>query len=119
MPSIDLEPLSPFANGRAQRVEANGRGLVIVRHDNAVYALRDTCPHQGARLSDGHLSGHVLSCKPGQDISIERQDEILVCPWHGWEFDITSGRSLIDPQKKRVRSYAAHTENGRVVIDMD
>jgi len=31
--------------------------------------------------------------------------EILRCPWHGWEFDILSGRSICNPHRVRVRTY--------------
>jgi 3-phenylpropionate/trans-cinnamate dioxygenase ferredoxin subunit len=61
----------------------------------------------------------VLPCLPGQEIDIEREGEILVCPWHGWEFDLATGCSLLDPERVRVRAYPARLEGGRVLVDMD
>ena len=116
MPSIDLGPLDQFPEGQARRVTADGRSLAIVRKGESIYALRDICPHQGAALSAGHLSGHVPPCRPGQDIKLECEGEILICPWHGWEFDIKTGCSLIDPDRVRVRSYNTRVENGRVLV---
>ncbi|MFT5090703.1 MAG: nitrite reductase/ring-hydroxylating ferredoxin subunit [Candidatus Latescibacterota bacterium] len=119
MSSVDLGPIGNFPVDQLCRVEVEKRALVVVRKEEAVYALRDICPHQGARLSGGHLTGRVLPCQPGAEICIEDAREIVVCPWHGWEFDVGTGRSLVDPQKTRVRSYAARIEDGRVVVDME
>ncbi len=119
MASIELGDLERFVDGVAEPIELSGRALVVVRRGNAVHVLRDRCPHQGARLSDGHVTGYVPSCRPGADISIERPGEIIVCPWHGWEFDVRTGLSLCDPQHTRVRSYATRVENGRVLVEID
>ena len=119
MRSIDLGALANFAEGKPERVTASDRALLVVRRGDAVYALRDLCSHQGARLSDGHLTGHVPACVPGDDIRMERTGEVVVCPWHGWEFDVQTGRSLCDPQKTRVRSYVTRVEHGRVFVEMD
>jgi nitrite reductase/ring-hydroxylating ferredoxin subunit len=32
------------------------------------------------------------------------------CPWHGWEFDITTGQSVFNPHKMRVKTYAVTVE---------
>jgi len=39
-----------------------------------------------------------------------REGEILRCPWHGWEFDITSGRSIFNPHRTRVKTYEVTVE---------
>lgn len=108
-----------FPEGRLCRVEIQGRGLLIVRRGERVFALRDICPHQGGPLSAGRLTGRVLPCLPGQEIRLERPGEILVCPWHGWEFDLLTGCSLTQPERVRVRAYPARLEDGRVLVDMD
>jgi len=118
MRSVDLGPIEDFPVDQLCRIEVEQRALVVVRKEDAIYALRDTCPHQGAHFSGGHLTGRVLPCQPGAEICIEDTRELVVCPWHGWEFDLRTGRSLVDPQKTRVRSYAARVEDGRVVVDM-
>ena len=47
--------------------------------------------------------------KPGE-IIWERDGQILRCPWHGWEFDIASGRSVFNPHRLRVRTYDVTVE---------
>ena len=39
-----------------------------------------------------------------------REGEILRCPWHGWEFDITNGKSIFNPHKYRVKTYEVTVE---------
>ena len=46
-----------------------------------------------------------------------RQGEIVRCPWHGWEFDLRTGKSYCDPVKMRVRNYAVSVEPGARVVE--
>ena len=68
------------------------------------YALRNRCPHQGGALCKGRVSGFVTARVPGE-YEYTRKGEILRCPWHGWEYDIKTGQSWVDPSSVRVRSY--------------
>ena len=43
-------------------------------------------------------------------MSISRYGEIVRCPWHGWEFDITTGRSVFNPHRMRVKTYDVAVE---------
>ncbi len=92
-----------------------GRGVVLVRRGQRWWALRDRCPHQGARLSVGTMSGRVLPCLPGDDITMSAGDPVLVCPWHGWEFDVVTGTCVTDGAQ-RVRAYDVRVEAGRVLV---
>jgi 3-phenylpropionate/trans-cinnamate dioxygenase ferredoxin subunit len=97
--------------GGRKTVEVRGRPIVIFNHDGAYYALLDRCPHSGARLSRGILTDLVRSKEPGvYECSLARQ--ILKCPWHGWEFDITTGRSWCDPAETRVRRFPVEVRSG-------
>ena len=116
--TFDIGAANDFPVGKPVRVAADGRALVVVRRANALYALRDVCPHQGAPLSAGHVEGTALPCLPGEEIVFGREGEVLICPWHGWEYDLRTGRSLVDPEKARVRAYPARVENGRALVEM-
>ena len=120
MPSSvrDIGAVAEFAEGRPCRVELDRRALVVVRRGEEFFALRDACPHQGARLSGGRVGGTALNCAPGEPIPHGRAGEILTCPWHGWEFDLCSGRSLTNPRGVRVRAYPAWVEADRVLVDL-
>ena len=114
----DLGPLADFTDRAARRVELNGRALVVVRKGEEFFALRDICPHQGARLSNGRVGGQPLACLPGDEVDYAQMGEILTCPWHGWAFDVRTGCSLVDPEKKRVASYRVEVRGDRVVVQM-
>jgi nitrite reductase/ring-hydroxylating ferredoxin subunit len=89
-----------FPLGDRRFVEVAGRSIGVLNIDERYYALRNTCPHAGARLCEGTLSGLVTSGAPGE-YSYAREGEILRCPWHGWEFDVTTGRSWFDPARNQ------------------
>ena len=100
---LDIGAVNDFVQGKPKRVEVNGRALVVVREQDEFYALHDTCPHQGASLSKGHVSGTTLYCKPGESIPYGSDGQILVCPWHGYRFDVRTEQSC-DGRTLRLRS---------------
>lgn len=103
--------------GGRKIVEVDERSIGVFHLDDGYVALRNTCPHQGAPLCEGTLSGAVDSPAPGQ-YSYERRGEILRCPWHQWEFEVRTGRSWVDPDRTRVRSYPVTTDGERIVIHL-
>lgn len=81
-----------------------GRSIGVFNIGGEFFALRNVCPHQGGPLCEGVLSGLVAPGAPGEYRYTGRK-EVLRCPWHGWEFDVRTGRSYIDPEHTRVRTY--------------
>ncbi|GAA5128290.1 Rieske (2Fe-2S) protein [Pseudonocardia adelaidensis] len=104
--------------GQRKIVEIDGRSIGVFNVGGRYYALRNQCPHAGARLCDGVLTGLVTSSSPGEYTYV-RSGEILRCPWHGWEFDIATGRSWFDPARTRVRAYQATVEASDGLADPD
>ena len=102
--------------GQRKIVEANGISIGVFNVNGVYYALRNRCPHQGAPLCQGSLKGTTLPSQPGEYVW-SREGEILRCPWHGWEFDVRTGRSLCNPQKMRVRTYDVTLETGPEIED--
>jgi nitrite reductase/ring-hydroxylating ferredoxin subunit len=96
--------LSEVPPGERKIVEVGGRSIGVFNVGGRFYALRNVCPHQGAPLCRGSIQGTAIESKPGE-YRWGREGEILRCPWHGWEFDITTGRSVFNPHKTRVRAY--------------
>jgi nitrite reductase (NADH) small subunit len=94
----DLKP------GDRKIVELEGRSIGVFNVTGRFYALRNRCPHQGAELCAGKVQGVMLPSPPGE-YRHGRDGEILRCPWHGWEFDITTGKSVFDPFKCLVKTY--------------
>lgn len=95
--------------GARKIVEVDGRSIGVCNVKGRYYALRNRCPHQGAPLCMGAIKGTALPSKPGE-YNWGRDGEIMRCPWHGWEFDITTGRSIFNPHKTRVKTYEVTVE---------
>ncbi len=101
--------VSELPPGERKIVEAEGRSIGVFNVQGRFYALRNSCPHQAAPLCLGAIKGMALPSKPGEYVW-GREGEILRCPWHGWEFDITTGRSIFNPHRMRVRTYEVTVE---------
>lgn len=97
--------------GERKIVEVAGRSIGVFNVHGEFYALRNRCPHQGGTLCEGQLSGFATATVPGQ-YAYTRHGEILRCPWHGWEFDVKTGQSWLDPECMRVKRYDVHVEKG-------
>ena len=95
--------------GSRKIVDVEGRSIGVFNVNGTFYALRNTCPHQAAPLCRGSVKGMTTSPGPGQ-YEYVREGEILRCPWHGWEFDLTNGRSIFNPHRVRVRAYQVTVE---------
>ncbi|MBI3969179.1 MAG: Rieske (2Fe-2S) protein [Chloroflexi bacterium] len=95
--------------GERKILEIEGRSIGVFNVAGQFYALRNSCPHQAAPLCKGSVRGMTISPEPGV-YQYVREGEILRCPWHGWEFDLTNGRSIYNPHKVRVRSYQVTVE---------
>ncbi len=101
--------VSEIPVGGRKIVEVAGRSIGVFNIGGEFFALRNTCPHQGGALCAGQLSGFLMADVPG-NYTYTRRGEILRCPWHGWEFDVKTGQSWVDPEKTRVRTYSVSVE---------
>jgi nitrite reductase/ring-hydroxylating ferredoxin subunit len=108
---------SDIAPGEMRRFRIGKVDILVARKDaTTFYAVRSICPHQGADLSAGYLVGTNLPSPVGK-FRYGREGEIVRCPWHAWEFDLTTGSSLHDPNHQRVKAYRAYLEGDSVVIE--
>lgn len=95
--------------GGRRIVEVEGRSIGVFNVNNEFYAVRNRCPHKGAPLCRGMIKGLVVG--DVYQFEVEREGEILKCPWHGWEFDLKTGGSIFNPHKMRVKSYEVSVES--------
>ncbi|MFG2276873.1 Rieske (2Fe-2S) protein [Streptomyces chartreusis] len=82
-------------------------GIGVFNVDGEYYALKNTCPHMGGPLCKGTVRGtSEAEVKPeGQpEVRWVRSGEIISCPWHHWEFEIKTGRTVFTSRQK-VRGY--------------
>jgi len=108
--------LAELPPGSRKLVTVKGRKVAVFNVGGELFALVDRCPHRGGSLCEGKLMGLVQSCEPGS-YSFSRPGEILRCPWHGWEFDIRTGKSWCDPERVKAKSYQVAVEPGGEVAE--
>ena len=101
--------LRDFPPGSRRIVDAGGRSIGVFNIRGELLALRSSCPHQGAPLCLGIVLGRTDATRPFEVTYLEDQD-VIKCPWHGWEFDIRTGQSWFDPARVRVRRYEVAVE---------
>jgi nitrite reductase/ring-hydroxylating ferredoxin subunit len=97
-------PVGSLKNGKPQRVEVDGIGLVLCRTGNngEVSAFGEFCPHLAAPMSDGWVDR-----------------DRLVCPWHGSWFDICSGEVLRGPAAAPLPHYETRINDGMIELRGD
>lgn len=100
--------------GTNKIVDLNGLSIGIYNIKGEYFAINNYCPHQGAELCKGPVCGTNL---PSDVYEYEygRDQEIVRCPWHGWEFDIKTGISLFD-DKVRTKKFEVVVEEDKVGI---
>jgi nitrite reductase/ring-hydroxylating ferredoxin subunit len=110
-----VEDLPP---GERKIVPVGGKGGIgVFNVGGTFYALKNVCPHKGGPLCQGRLRPHVISNETYQ-VEYEREDEIIKCSWHQWEFDIRTGVALYDP-RLRVKTYPVTVEEGQIILHFE
>ncbi len=92
---------SDLSEGQGKTVIAAQKEVALFMYKGKFCALDNTCPHSGGPLGEGHLD-----------------DGEVICPWHAWPFDVTTGRSRFVPGEADVRTYPVKVEGGEVLIDV-
>ena len=85
-------------SGQGIVVEVNGKTLAVFNVDGAFHAIDNTCIHRGGPLGEGDLEGSVVTC-----------------PWHGWQYDVTTGTCVANPSAK-VERYEVQVEGTDVKV---
>jgi nitrite reductase/ring-hydroxylating ferredoxin subunit len=102
--------------GKRKLVKVKGREIGIFNVDGEYFAVGNRCPHEGASLCKGRIVGLVEASEPGS-YQFSRRGELLRCPWHGWEFDLRTGKSWCEPDRTKVRSFDLKVESGGALVE--
>jgi len=104
------------AEGDIRLVEIAGHRVGLFRVGDRLHALADRCPHRGAPICAGRITTPT-EVSDGR-LQLGERASVLRCPWHKWEFEIATGRCLVD-ERLRLRRYAVHVEGDDVVVSLD
>jgi ferredoxin-thioredoxin reductase catalytic chain len=94
VPVVLLSDLPPSS---ARHVKIGKNDIAVVRVEDEVFALSNVCRHAFAPLADGYVDGFQL-----------------VCPWHGWRYDVRDGST--DHPNADVRTYPVRISDGEVLV---
>lgn len=94
---IDADAVPP---GSAAEVVANGKIFAVFNVAGTFHVIDGICPHAGGPLGKGMLRG-----------------EIVTCPWHGWQFNVSTGQHCLNHRLSQTR-YDARVEAGKVVVEI-
>ena len=91
--------------------------IVVIRtRDGSLHGLLDKCLHQGGQLSRGKLLEATEAGQGDCMYQLVAGREIVKCPWHGYEYDVKTGSTLFDPER-RLRTFKVHEEDGQIVAE--
>lgn len=110
-PVARLDEIRP---GECKLVEVKQRSIGLFNVNGTIVAALNVCPHELAPVCRGRIGGTTLPSPPGE-YRWGRDGEILACPWHGWEFDLLSGRALAD-ERVRLRLYPVSIEDDTIYL---
>jgi nitrite reductase/ring-hydroxylating ferredoxin subunit len=115
--SIDIGATGEFPERQVRIIDVAERQIGIVRWNDDFFAVVNVCVHQGGPLCRGVLSARLDAVEPG-NLVLDHSTPVLACPWHGWEFDLRTGRAILDPAV-RVRTFPVRVAEGRLLIELD
>lgn len=105
---IRVGRVSDFADGKRVMVEVDGRDVFVLEHEHRFHAFVNVCAHMGGPVGEGIVIGKVEAVLgEGREVLRERFSEReihIVCPWHGWEYDLETGVCAANP-RIRLRRY--------------
>ena len=115
--NVDIGALADFPEGRIRIVEVEGREIGIANWRGTLYGLRNVCPHQYGPLCSGALVAS-LNAATRMPVAMDAQQDrpVVICAWHGWEFDVLTGRALCN-QDVRVAVYTVTVSGDRIMLD--
>lgn len=99
---IQVATLDQLPPGALLYAEVDGLPIALANVAGTIYALSDSCRHQGGPLSAGVLI-----------------DDTITCPWHGWTYSVRTGKAIVPPVGIRIPTFAVRVDQTRVLVTID
>ena len=100
MAFVRVAKATDVAPGQIREIQVQGITIAVANVGGQFHAINNTCLHRGGPLGQGSLHGNVVTC-----------------PWHGWTFDVTSGK-LTHNQAAEVACYSVELREEDVYVDI-
>lgn len=102
-------------DGERAFIEVDGVEIAVFNIKGEYYALMNYCVHQGGPLCEGELRGRYDVGDDDWEWTYDDAEKNVVCPWHGWKFDVTSGVNIND-ERYVTPTYQVEVENGEIYV---
>ncbi len=96
---VKIAEIDQVPRGTGKVIHVGGRTIALFNINGAFYALDNVCTHRGGPLGEGKVDGTIVTC-----------------PWHGNQFDVTTGQVITGTLP--VTTYAVHTDGDDVLIEL-
>ena len=110
-----------IGEGERALVQLKGREIGVFNVDGEYHAFANWCAHQSGPCCEGPITGTQGAefDRDTLEYTLEwiKEGQILNCPWHGWEFDVTTGECL-SRKGKSLASFPVRVEDGDVVVTL-
>src|ERR1700689_1012517 len=100
MPFLRTAKKDEIPPGTIREFDIDGKNIALANVDGKFFAINNVCLHRGGPLGEGELDRQVVTC-----------------PWHGWQFDVTSGQLLTNPAIT-VACYPVEIRGDDVFVDV-
>ena len=111
--------VSALQPGDRVLVDVGGRTVGLFALEDNYVAYENLCPHMGGPVCEGRVMPRVdgIVDASGRLVAERSNDDKphLVCPWHGWEFDIRTGQNHGD-RTQTLKAYLVEVEEGKVYV---
>jgi nitrite reductase/ring-hydroxylating ferredoxin subunit len=101
-------------HGAVRIEDVDGKEIGVINVDGTLYAMRNVCPHAGAPICRGAVTGTLTPSSVGT-FNYGMENLVIRCPWHRFQFDLRTGLPLSELGGK-LRMYDARIEDGDVVV---
>lgn len=96
---VKVANISQVPEGKMMKFEVAGEEALVTKVDGKFYAIGNVCTHRGGPLNEGELEGTTVTC-----------------PWHGGQFDITSGLAVGPPAISPEPKYGVKVEGNSILL---
>lgn len=87
--------------GQGMLIRIEGRELALFNIGGDFYAIANRCTHSGGPLAEGRL-----------------HQTTVTCPWHGAQFNVTTGKICGGPAVTEVDTYPVHVEDRSIYVEL-
>lgn len=96
-------------------VEIEGQEIAVFNIGGEYHAVLNYCVHQAGPLCEGQLKDRIVIDEATWEWETTDEVQYIECPWHTWQFDVTTGEHVGDPSI-RVPTYDVEVEDGQIYV---